>query len=260
MTVAESQSKPYQPAESDADSAVRHVRRETLLFLVPSAVLLALGVWLTVLVRGDDLLPGELATTKWLAGLDNQVLLWVSEFLDFISEDATAPVLFVILLPIVWLAFGRAALLLFAVSGSLTGLTRIIELADRSRPTPDFRFEDVFKHSGIYPSGHVVYGVMVFGMIAYLAFKLMQPGLLRTSVVGLMLVIVVLMGPSRVIELDHWPADVVGSFLLAVPFLLVLIWIDRHPVSQPGGWIYGLAMYAKSVEDRIVQRLFSGRH
>ncbi len=255
MTVAETQVEATQ-----AEASVRRVRGETVAFLLPAAAILALGAWLTVLVRGDELLPGELSTTRWLSGLDNGVLLAVSEFLDFISENEVAPVLFAALLPLVWLAWGRRALILFGISGSLTGITRIVELADRARPTADFRFEEIVKQSGIYPSGHVVYGVMVFGMIAYLAYRNMKPGVIRNLLIASMVAIAVLMGPSRVVELDHWPADVVGSFLLSIPFFLVLIWLDRHPVTQPGGWIYRLAIHGKSVEDRVVRRLVPGRH
>lgn len=241
-------------------AATLRVRAETLAFLVPAAVMLALGIVLTVYVRGDDLLPGEMATTRSLADIDNPLLIRVSEFLDFISEFEVAPVVFLVLVPIVWLAWGRRALILFIVSGSLTGLTPVTNLADRARPTDDFRFEEIVKEAGIYPSGHVVYGVLVFGMIGYLAYKHMRPGLWRTALIVFMALIAVLMGPSRVMELDHWPADVVGSYLLSVPFFLVLIWLDRHPVSQPGGWIYRVAMYAHSVEQALRRRLLSGRH
>ncbi len=259
MTAADSQAQPPQLAANS-----QRVRNETLAFLVPAAVVLVLGVVLTVFVRGDDLLPGEIGTTRWLSDLDNSVILAISDFLDFISEFEVAPVLFAILVPVIWFAWGRPALILFGVSGSLTAVTRVINLADRARPTTDFRFDEIVKEAGIYPSGHVVYGVLVFGMIAYLAYKHMKPGVLRTALIAFMIAIAVLMGPSRVVELDHWPADVVGSYLLSIPFLLLLIWIDRHPVTQPGGRVYELAVSARAVEDAVRRRLVSaarpGRH
>lgn len=259
MTVAESQVQPLNPL-SDSNVTTRRVRTETLLLLAPAAVILVLGLVLTVFVRGEDLLPGELGTTRWLSGIDNSVILAISDFLDFISEFEVAPVLFLVLVPVIWFAWGRTALILFGISGSLTAVTRIASLADRARPTDDFRFDEIVKQPGIYPSGHVVYGVLVFGMIAYLAYKQLRPGIVRTSIIVFMVAMAVLMGPSRVIELDHWPADVVGSYLLSIPFLLLLIWIDRHPMTQPGGRIYRLAYYAKSVEDTARRRIIPGKH
>lgn len=254
MTVEESHAQPVPPVPPLAIN--RRVRTETLVFLAPAVAILLLGVVLTVFVRGDELLPGEMGATRWLAGIDNSILLWISEFLDFISEFEVAPVLFAVLVPIIWIAWGRTALVLFGIAGSLTGVTRIINLADRARPTTDFRFEEIVKEPGIYPSGHVVYGVLVFGMIAYLAYMHLRPGLARTLLIAFMIAMAVLMGPSRVVELDHWPADVVGSYLLSIPFLLVLIWLDRHPVTQPGSRIHALIHYGMPLENAIRRRLY----
>lgn len=239
---------------------VSRFRAETLLLLGSAAVILAAGGVLTVLVRGQDLLPGEMAITRWLGTIDNSVILAISEFLDVISNFDVAPLLFLALIPVVWFAWGRRALILFGISGSLTALTRVTNLADRARPTDDLMFEEIVAEAGVYPSGHVVYGVMVFGMIAYLAFKHMRPGIWRTALITLMLALAILMGPSRVVELDHWPADTLGSYLLSIPFLLALIWIDRHPATHPGGWIHGIAMWLKSYEESLWRRLPLGRH
>ncbi len=252
MTVSETQNGPV--AESRTEP---RVRLETWLLLGPAAAILVFGGWLTVQVRGKTLLPGELVSTEYLSTIENPVILAVSEFLDVISNFETAPVLFALLLPIVWYLWGKRALIFFFVGGALTGLTRVTNLADRARPTEDLRFEEIVTEAGIYPSGHVFYGVLVFGMIAYLAYKHMPSGISRTLLITLMVALAVLMGPSRVIELDHWPADTVGSYLLSIPFLLLLIWIDRHPKTQPGSRIYGLA---QSAEQAVKRRVFSGGH
>lgn len=246
-----------QPRIAVTKAQTARVRRETVFLLLPAAIILALGALLTIEVRGQDLLPGELAATEWLGTIDNPAVLAVSEFLDVISNFETAPVLFAVLLPVVWYFWGKRALLFFFVSGSLTGLTRILNLADRARPTEDLRFEEIVAEAGVYPSGHVFYGVLVFGMIGYLAFKHMRPGKARISLVTLMVMLAVLMGPSRVIELDHWPADTVGSYLLSIPFLLLLIWIDRHPKTQPGSRIYETA---ERSERWVRRRVLLGRH
>ena len=252
MTSVDSQSRDIPLART-----APRVRTETILLLVPAALILAFGGWLTIQVRGQTLLPGELASTEYLATIENPVILAVSEFLDVVSNFETAPILFAVLLPVVWHLWGKRALLFFFVAGGLTGLTRIVNLADRARPTEDLRFEEIVTEAGIYPSGHVFYGVLVFGMIAYLAFKHMDSGLPRTILITFMIALAVLMGPSRVIELDHWPADTVGSYLLSIPFLLLLIWIDRHPKTQQGSRIYGLAQRA---EHAVRRRVFSGGH
>ncbi|MBT5319272.1 MAG: phosphatase PAP2 family protein, partial [Chloroflexi bacterium] len=86
---------------------------------------------------------------------------------------------------------------------------------------------------GGYPSGHVIYAMLVFGMLAYLVGYYMKPGRSRTALRVLLVVLVLTMGPSRVINLDHWAMDVFGSYLLALPFLLTAIWL--HP--RLPGWL-----------------------
>lgn len=243
------------PHDRDTGEASR-VRAETVLLLAPAAVILALGVALTVYVRSTDLLPGELEVTRWLIRLDFPVVHTVSNFLDFIAKYEVAPVLFVALLPLILLAWGRRALLLFAISGSLTGLTTITDLADRTHPPTNLQFVDTVTEASGYPSGHVVYSVLVFGMIGYIAATRMQPGVLRLVIIVAMAAIAALMGPSRIIELDHWPADVVGGYLLSLPFLLLLIWLDRHLKIQSASPIRTRSRRARLA---LMSRIFSGR-
>ena len=48
----------------------------------------------------------------------------------------------------------------------------------------------------------------------------MGPSWVGTALVGFLAAIIVLMGIMRVIELDHWPADVIASYLIGLPLLL----------------------------------------
>ncbi|MDP6274368.1 MAG: phosphatase PAP2 family protein, partial [Dehalococcoidia bacterium] len=75
--------------------------------------------------------------------------------------------------------------------------------------------------------------VAVFGILAYLAGVYMTPNRGRTALRIFLMVLVVTMGPARIIELDHWAMDVVGSYLLSAPFLLVAMWL--HP--RLPGWL-----------------------
>ena len=45
--------------------------------------------------------------------------------------------------------------------------------------------------------------------------------------VGIFAGIAALMGPGRVIDGEHWPADVIGRYLISLPLLIALIWL--HP-------------------------------
>jgi undecaprenyl-diphosphatase len=96
-----------------------------------------------------------------------------------------------------------------------------------ARPRPPFFFLDP---SGIlqsinqysFPSGHVLFFVVFFGFIAYLAW-LHLAGSARILVNALCSALILLIGPSRVYLGAHWASDVAGSYLIGILWLFVLI-------------------------------------
>ena len=53
------------------------------------------------------------------------------------------------------------------LAGSMTGLTRLSDVVERSGPNKDFIYNEskYYFGEGGYPSGHIVYAVMIFGML-----------------------------------------------------------------------------------------------
>lgn len=196
----------------------------------------ALGILFTVGVSRSQLLPGEVAVTRWVDETLSGLLGPASSLLDVAFTDAMAPTIFLALVPVVAMAWGRLAAVTYFVAGAATGLTKLADLVERPRPTEDLDWGTARFGNGGYPSGHVVYVVLVFGIIAYLASVYESDHRVRRGVVAGSVAIIVIAAPSRVVELDHWPADVVGGYLVAVPALLMVIvihrrapaWIVRH--------------------------------
>ena len=183
---------------------------------------------LTVVVQGSDLLPGELTVARWLAEDPLPGTVAVSEALDIGVGVRSAPLVFFALLPVVWRAWGRYAALTFLVAGALTFAVRLAEFPYRPRPTDDLVWTFAVRGSTSYPSGHVVYAVLVFGLLAYLASRHLPKFRLYAVMVSLPAIIVIAMGPARVIVKDHWPADVAGGYLISLPLLMGVIWAHAH--------------------------------
>jgi len=96
-----------------------------------------------------------------------------------------------------------------------------------ARPRPPYFFldpSDIFQSINQYsfPSGHVLFFVVFFGFIAYLAW-LHRTGFARIRVIALCSALVMLIGPSRVYLGAHWASDVMGSYIIGVLWLFVLI-------------------------------------
>jgi membrane-associated phospholipid phosphatase len=123
-------------------------------------------------------------------------------------------------------------------------LTSVLKvLIARPRP-PDFSLNpaDMFPMVNQYsfPSGHVLFFVVFFGFIAYLAW-LFQGGRYRIPVIAGCGLLILLIGPSRVYLGAHWASDVVGSYIIGVLWLFFLIFgyqlalhKEYYGIKKPG--------------------------
>ncbi len=196
-------------------------------------VLAASAVALAVAVGNGDLLPGERTVGRWFHDHAGGPGRGVSDALDVAMSKQWAPVLFVALLPMVWWAWGRFAAFGLILAG-LAAVVTLIDLASRPRPSADFTVGDAIRGEAGYPSGHVVFAVIVLGMVAFLANRYTARSMPRSALVWTLVVVLALMGPSRLVELDHWPADVIGGYLIGLALLLGTIWVYDHILSWTG--------------------------
>jgi membrane-associated phospholipid phosphatase len=203
--------------------------------LVVSATGLA-AIWLTAAVRGDDLLVGELGLMRWLGDHTPPGVDVTSAALDVAFTEYAAPVVFAALVLAAWWRWGARVALVFLAAGSLTGLTKVADLAARPRPTAELEWSAAVHGEGGYPSGHVVYAVVVFGFLVHLARRHEPPGPARRALVVTLVLLVLASGPARLVERDHWPADVLAGYLLAVPLLGAAIWFERRAALVAAAW------------------------
>jgi undecaprenyl-diphosphatase len=183
------------------------------------------GVLLTLDVRQRQLYPGESHILSFTHRVFGGVLGPIAGLLDDLFTDASATVVYAVLWVVVLGVGGVRAAAAFTVAGAGTSLARLGNLVDRPRPDGRLMWSENSLDAGGFPSGHVVYFVLVFGTIACLARGL--PRLARVIVQSVSIFLVVLIGPLRLVALDHWPADVVGGYALALPALWLVICLHR---------------------------------
>jgi undecaprenyl-diphosphatase len=112
------------------------------------------------------------------------------------------------LLALVWLV---AALGGVGITGAIK------ETIDRKRPAnPDAA---VREHNASYFSGHSMGSVVGYGMLAYIALLRLQQRRLRTATVTGLVVLVLLIGFSRIYLRAHYFTDVLGGYCIGTVWL-----------------------------------------
>jgi undecaprenyl-diphosphatase len=118
-------------------------------------------------------------------------------------------------------------------------LSMLVKLAV-SRPRPSIDLVHVIRelNTSAFPSGHVLTTTTLCGFLAFLAFTLLKSSWERDVLVALGIVLVILMGLSRIYEGQHWFSDVAGAYLLGSLWLALTIRVyrwgkTRYFVHQP---------------------------
>ena len=160
--------------------------------------------------------PGDIAIVLWLQGVDLPFLKPVMQAISYIASLIPA-IIIVALVTGGLLAAGGKLESIFIVS--LTSCAAIINWLLKlliSRPRPGGGLVQVLgdNNGPSFPSGHVVYAVVFYGLLFYLASRLAKQRAGVSVLRSLLILLIFLTGVSRIYLGAHWPSDVLGSLLL----------------------------------------------
>ncbi len=205
-----------------ADGATESRALLVLIGLVLAAACLVIGVWVQ-----SGALPGErwLAQQLYVAWEAHAPLQAISGFMGALARGVVALITVLIGVAILWRNVGRcsAAGIVFASAAVL-----VAEAAKSIvGPTPAEIARLGQDALANFPSGHVVYATAVFGYLAVVGWR---TG--RREVTAIMILLIVLMGPSMLMLSVHQPSDVLAGYCLGGAWLcltlLVIQAFDRN--------------------------------
>jgi undecaprenyl-diphosphatase len=227
--------------ERAAEDAIQTAHEETL----PTGVALARGRFASAiaaigfagflaifgLVRSHRSEAFDLALTMKLQRRRNPLLERImagASWLGFPPQSRIVPPAIIGAL----LAFRFPIEAAFTLLAWCTGLisTVLKEIMRRPRPVAgtDLRVVTAPLGGSSFPSGHVITYVGTYGFLAYLAHTLIRPLAVRRAIVGGLLALLALVGPSRIHQGHHWPTDVSASYLLGTSYLMGLTALYRR--------------------------------
>jgi undecaprenyl-diphosphatase len=124
--------------------------------------------------------------------------------------------------------FAALALLLTRLDGPLKAF------AHRARPSA--ALDGILVRGSVggesFPSGHVFSFTLFGGFLAYFAYTHIDQPRVRSVVTGALVLLIALVGPSRIYLGAHWLTDVLASYLLGSALLVVLLLAYR--ATAPG--------------------------
>jgi membrane-associated phospholipid phosphatase len=201
----------------------RHAPVGRILVAAGWVVLVVGGSVLAFAARGAGALPSDLALTRSLQRLPPESILgtllsYAGDVMWFVPIVAL----------VVALLMRRWLVALFILLAGLTSvfIGEVLKLLVASpRPSAELvRVVDPQQGYG-FPSSTAFLAVVLLGMIAYLIWR---PGRYSAIVaLGVLPLLVVLIGLSRVYVGEHWATDVVGGWFFGGAWLLVLVAAHR---------------------------------
>jgi undecaprenyl-diphosphatase len=150
------------------------------------------------------------------------IVKWVG-ILGSTSGIITLLLVFMIILAIVKKEFVSSVILFSSVLVGNIGNKLLKAVIERERPTFVKHMEDGFS----FPSGHVMVGLVLFGMIAYYLFSTSQTKRIKQIIISSTFILLLLIGFSRLLEGEHFFTDVIGGFIAGGLVLISMISIDK---------------------------------
>lgn len=197
-------------------------------FILILLSLISLFLFLILLTRLSSLFVFHLdANASILASnYQNSFLISLSKLISYVFEPVIIGIVILFLSVFFWLKGLKKFSVFFVLAGALGGAFIYIvkDIVQRPRPLNMLLPETGFS----FPSGHATISVIFFGFLIYLAITRLKSTKVKTSLTVIAILLVLIIGLSRVYLHVHWLSDVIGGFLLGMFFLFGLLSLKRH--------------------------------
>jgi membrane-associated phospholipid phosphatase len=189
-----------------------------------AGIMLALFTILAVYVATNGILPIDLAVTRIVQMIKDETFF---NFMFLISLLGTP-----LYVAVTIIAFASVALLLRRwLEAAFILASPVAELVDailkiivaKPRPTSAQAVVSVDTLLPSFPSGHVVYYVFFYGLLAYLVLPYLVHVSWRRIAIGVAVTLSIIIGVSRIYLGAHWFSDVLGGYFLGIGMVILYI-------------------------------------
>ena len=228
MATSTTPEKPIEKAQEAAKAATTSAPRRryrTVLFQGTLIAITSAFAFLMLLAKSTPFFPIDLQITRGIQLINNPAFATLMSVISWPGYPPQSFVIPVFLVALIWglgLRWEAVAGLVAAISSSAIDVL-VKDLIRRPRPAADLVHVFRILNSYSFPSGHVVFYVVFFGFLLFLAFALLKNSGQRAAIIAVASVLILLVGPSRIYVGEHWASDVAGAYLLGALILIANI-------------------------------------
>lgn len=200
-------------------------KRHTALCFVGFGLLTVVFVVIAMMVGADNAAVVNF-DHKWIGRIQGQEspgLTKVAETISWIGSTKSVIVIELLLMAFLfWVPRLRwePLLVLVATGGSALLNTVLKNLFRRDRPDINRLAEEA---SYSFPSGHSMASFALYGILAYLLWRMIRPLGWRIVMLVLCVLVTLVMGLSRIYLGVHYPSDVIGGYIASGAWLALTI-------------------------------------
>jgi len=225
------------PTSSTSLAAPRSIGTSRWLWLVV-AVLLFIFASLAYAVHSVPYFPVDLQATLAVQTIPAP---WFHALMFVVSWPGFPPKVYIFVV-IVGISLyvthqRREAVFLVVSSVAIASLSQGVKLlVDRPRPPASLVHVLIPNLNGghwSFPAGHVESFVVLFGFMAYVAYARWRNNLARGLVIVFGVLMIALIGVSRIDSGEHWLTDAAGGYLLGAAYLAAMLaWYRRRTPAE----------------------------
>lgn len=225
------QSTPFWRVSEEEIKADAHLWKRQ--YILIGAVLWLVGAGLLALLSINahryPEFPLDVPITSFIQGLSQPTLKAIVNFASDANWPTQAGVTAIAVIVVLALLRHIRAAICVAISGFGADFVNVTLNGIVARPRPNNVHIHVVAHLGLhsFPSGHVTHVIGFYGFMLYFSIRQMQlhptwrPWLWIP--VAICIYFIVFIGPSRVLEGEHWPSDVLASDIIGLLVLAIAI-------------------------------------
>ncbi|MZQ85395.1 phosphatase PAP2 family protein [Paenibacillus sp. 5J-6] len=179
---------------------------------------------IALLVTDHKVVQFDSEIISFIQDLETPSLTNIMKLFTFVGGGLPVVVVTVIILFFLYkVLHHRSELILFigVVVGSVILNETLKLIFKRARPV----LHRIIEANGFsFPSGHSMAAFSLYGVVAFLLWRHISTALGRSMLIVISIVMIIMIGISRIYLGVHYPSDVLGGFLASGSWLAISIW------------------------------------